>query len=148
MLQRFHGGETNCWHFLLTTSLRQRRMLMYISLFKVAIPVNYISILGTFWSYYILSSHLFIILPYKTNCVCICAHGVCVCIHTYTHIYIYWLGFTYKISNLFWRNLDLRVYTKSCWRNKNFFSIWITHYIKMKVKFTNLLKTKHAKIRY
>jgi len=59
-------GENNCWFlvflcFLLTASLRRRRMTMYISLFTVAVPVNYTSeflhILpansGTFWSYYV-----------------------------------------------------------------------------------------------
>ena len=49
VLEHGHEGETYCWfcifrgHFLLTASLRRRMLSMCISLFKIAIPVNYTS---------------------------------------------------------------------------------------------------------
>jgi len=59
VLEHCGGGETNSWfsyfsgRFLLTASLRRRRMSMYIFLFTVAIPVNCKIIPGTFWRYYV-----------------------------------------------------------------------------------------------
>jgi hypothetical protein len=47
VLEHCNEGETNCWFsiflvlILLTTSLRRRRMSMYISLFTATIAVNY-----------------------------------------------------------------------------------------------------------
>jgi len=49
VLGLFRQREINCWfsillgRLLLTTSLRRRRMIMYISSFTVAIPVHYSS---------------------------------------------------------------------------------------------------------
>jgi hypothetical protein len=49
VLERCCEGEINCWFsifggcFLLTASIRQQRMSLYISLFTVAISVNYTS---------------------------------------------------------------------------------------------------------
>jgi hypothetical protein len=48
VLEHCLEGDTNCWFsifwsFLLTASLRRRRMSVYISLFTVAVTVNYTS---------------------------------------------------------------------------------------------------------
>jgi hypothetical protein len=43
-------------HFLLTASLRRRRLCTYISIFTVSIPVNYKANSGKFWSYYVHAS--------------------------------------------------------------------------------------------
>jgi hypothetical protein len=62
-LEHCREGETNCWfsiflwRFLLTESLRRRRISMYISLFTVAIPVNYTSEFREVLKYYTFLHH-------------------------------------------------------------------------------------------
>jgi len=68
----FSGG------YLLTASLRWRRLSVWMSIFTVAITVNYTSeFRWTFWSYYV---HTFIHTHTHTHTYA--------CIHTYIHIHI------------------------------------------------------------
>jgi len=46
----------------------------------------YQQIPGPFWSYYVLSFQLSVILSHNTDCVCI---RMCVCTYIHTHTYIY-----------------------------------------------------------
>ena len=59
-------------HFLLTTSLRKRRVLVYIYLFTVAIPVNYTN---EFWEHFETMTYIMIGGSYSIHerhesCVC------------------------------------------------------------------------------